>query len=146
MNLSICAFTYPASQGTLKVTRDLTELWRDFTKATPDLTICPRSGRSAPHLPFFNVHRWAQNLHLWTTWVTDTGVCAPVVAAVAVLRADVGVARVRQIAAILHVDFQALGHVHVDHIGGRLPHPDTLMERNPVGESTREKNKIFCRS
>jgi len=38
------------------------------------------------------------------TRVTDTGVRAPVVAAVAVLRADVGVAGVSQVAAVFHAD------------------------------------------
>lgn len=48
------------------------------------------------------------------TWVTDTGVCAPVVTAVAVLRADVGVAGVSQVAAVLHADLQALSHVSIN--------------------------------
>lgn len=63
------------------------------------------------------------------TWVTDTGVRAPVVAAVAVLRADVGVAGVSQVAAVFHADLQALSHVHVGHVGGRLTHTHSLVER-----------------
>lgn len=43
-------------------------------------------------------------MQLCITWVTDTGVCAPVIAAVAVVRADVGVTGVVQVAAILHMD------------------------------------------
>ncbi len=62
------------------------------------------------------------------TWVTDAGVCAPVIAAVAVLRADVGVAGVGQVAAVFHADLQALSHVHVCHVGGRLTHAHALME------------------
>lgn len=61
------------------------------------------------------------------TWVADTGVCAPVVAALAVLRADVGVAGVIQVAAVLHADLQTLSHVHVGHVGGRLAHAHTLV-------------------
>lgn len=64
------------------------------------------------------------------TWVTDAGVCAPVVAAVAVLGADVGVARVSHVAAVFHTDLQTLGHVDVGHVGGRLTHPDTLAKKN----------------
>lgn len=60
------------------------------------------------------------------TWVADTRMRAPVIAALAVFRADVGVARVRQVAAVLHADLQALGHVDVGHVGGRLAHADTL--------------------
>lgn len=60
------------------------------------------------------------------TRVADAGVRAPVVAAVAVLGADVGVARVGQVAAVLHADLQALSHVHVGHVVGRLAHADTL--------------------
>lgn len=65
---------------------------------------------------------------MYITWVTDTGVCAPVIAAVAVLRADVGVAGVSQVAAVFHADLQALGHVHVGHVGGRLAHTHALVE------------------
>lgn len=61
------------------------------------------------------------------TWVADTGVCAPVVAALAVLRADVGVAGVVQVAAVLHADLQTLSHVHVGYVGGRLAHAHTLV-------------------
>lgn len=64
------------------------------------------------------------------TWVTDAGVCAPVVAAVAVLGADVGVARVSHVAAIFHTDLQTLGHVHVGHVGRRLTHTDTLKNKD----------------
>lgn len=64
------------------------------------------------------------------TWVTDAGVCAPVVAAVAVLGADVGVARVSHVAAVFHADLQTLGHVDVGHVGGRLAHPDTLAKKS----------------
>lgn len=51
---------------------------------------------------------------------------APVVAALAVFGADVGVARVSKVAAVLHTDFQALGHVDIGHVGGRLTHADAL--------------------
>lgn len=64
---------------------------------------------------------------IFITWVADAAVRAPVVAAVAVLGADVGVAGVLQVAALLHVDFQALSHVHVGHVGGSLAHTHTLM-------------------
>lgn len=63
------------------------------------------------------------------TWVADAGVCAPVVAAVAVLRADVGVTGVLQVAAVLHADLQTLSHVHIGHVGGGLPHTNTLTEK-----------------
>lgn len=53
---------------------------------------------------------------------------APVVAALAVLGADVGVARVSKVAAVLHTDLQALGHVDIGHVGGRLTHADALRE------------------
>lgn len=52
-------------------------------------------------------------MHECITWVTDTAVCAPVVAAVAVVGANVRVAGVVQVAAVLHADLQAPGHVHV---------------------------------
>lgn len=64
----------------------------------------------------------------WPTWVADTRVRAPVVAALAVLGADVGVARVGQVAPVLHADLQALGHVDIGHVGGCLAHADTLRE------------------
>lgn len=64
------------------------------------------------------------------TWVTIACVCAPVVAAVAVLGADVGVARVSHVAAVFHADLQTLGHVHVGHVGRRLAHTDTLTKKN----------------
>lgn len=64
------------------------------------------------------------------TWVTDAGVDAPVVAAVAVLGADVGVAGVGHVAAVFHADLQTLGHVHVGHVGRRLAHTDTLTKNN----------------
>lgn len=60
------------------------------------------------------------------TWVADTRVRAPVVAALAVVGAEVGVARVCEVAAVLHADLQALGHVDVGHVGRRLAHADTL--------------------
>lgn len=63
------------------------------------------------------------------TWVTDAGVGAPLVAAVAVLGADVGVARVGHVAAVFHADLQTLGHVHVGHFGRRLTHTDTLAKK-----------------
>ena len=63
------------------------------------------------------------------TWFTHTGVRAPVVTAVAVVGADVGVAGVVQVAAVLHTDLQAPSHVHVDYIGGCLSHTDSLMDR-----------------
>lgn len=66
-------------------------------------------------------------MRAFVTWVTDTGVCAPVVAALAVLRADVGVAGVGQVAAVLYADLQTLSHVHVGHVGGRLAHAHTLV-------------------
>lgn len=59
-------------------------------------------------------------------WVADAGVCAPVVAAVAVLRADVRVTGVSQVTAVLYMNLKALQHVHVDHVGGRLTHTHTL--------------------
>lgn len=62
------------------------------------------------------------------TWVADARVCAPVVTALAILGADVGVARVGQVAAVLHTDLQALGHVDIGHVGGRLAHADALRE------------------
>lgn len=62
------------------------------------------------------------------TWVAHTSVRAPVVAALAVFRADVGVAGVGEVASVLHADLQALGHVDVGHVGGRLAHADTLRE------------------
>lgn len=62
------------------------------------------------------------------TWVADAGVCAPVVAAVAVLGADVGVTGVLQVTAVLHADLQTLSHVHIGHVGGGLPHTNTLRE------------------
>lgn len=65
---------------------------------------------------------------VYFTWVTDTGVCAPVIAAVAVLGADVGVAGVRQVTAVLHADLHALSHVHIGHVGGGLTHTYTLVE------------------
>lgn len=52
--------------------------------------------------------------------------CAPVITAVTVLRADVGVAGVSQVAAVLHTDLQTLSHVHIGHVGGRLTHTHTL--------------------
>lgn len=67
-------------------------------------------------------------VHVYITWVTDTGVCAPVIAAVAVLGADVGVAGISQVAAVFHADLQALSHVYVGHVGGCLAHTHTLMD------------------
>lgn len=60
------------------------------------------------------------------TGVADAGVGAPVVAAVALRRAEVGVAGVGHVAAVLNADLQALGHVHVGHVGRRLTHTDAL--------------------
>lgn len=80
------------------------------------------------------------------TWVTDTGVCAPVVAALAVLRADVGVAGVGQVTAVLHADLQTLSHVHVGHVVGRLTHTHTLAEKKKEegsGENCREVFLFF---
>lgn len=62
------------------------------------------------------------------TRVTHTGVRAPVIAAVAVLRAAVEVARVGQVAAVFHADLHALTHVQVGHVGGRLAHAHALMK------------------
>lgn len=62
------------------------------------------------------------------TWVASTGVCAPVVNALAILWADVGVARVSQITAVFHTDLQALSHVHIGHVVGCLTHTHTLMD------------------
>lgn len=73
--------------------------------------------------------------------------CAPVIAAVAVIRADVGIAGVGQIAAILHADLQALSHVYVGHIGGRLTHPDTLTwERHKEKVRSRKKKTQYVSS
>lgn len=70
---------------------------------------------------------------VYITWVADTGVCAPVIAAVTVLRADVGVTGVGHVTAVLHVDLQALSHVHVGNIGRRLAHTHTLVEGTQYG-------------
>lgn len=67
-------------------------------------------------------------MHVGITWVADTGVCAPVIAAVAVVRADVGVTGVGQIAPVLYMDLQALSHVYIGYIGGRLTHTHALMD------------------
>lgn len=67
-------------------------------------------------------------MHVGITWITDTAVCAPVIAAVTFVRADVGVTGVSQIAPVLYMDLQALSHVHIGYIGGCLTHTHTLME------------------
>lgn len=65
-------------------------------------------------------------MYVHLTWVTDTGVSAPLVHAVAVLRADVGVAGVGQVTAVLNTDLQTLLHVDVARVGRGLSHPHTL--------------------
>lgn len=67
-------------------------------------------------------------MHVGITWVTDTAMCAPVIATVAIVRADVGVTGVRQIAPFLYMDLQALSHVHIGYIGGRLTHTHALID------------------
>lgn len=78
----------------------------------------------------------------WLTGVADAAVRAPVVAAVAVLGADVGVAGVFHAAALLHVDFQALSHVHVGHVGGSLAHAHALIDSD---DSDAQKYKTLNR-
>lgn len=75
------------------------------------------------------------------TWVTDAGVRVPVVAAVAVVRTDVGVARVVHVAAVLHADLQALSHVHVGYVVGRLSHTDALMDSTRVLKVAKKEKK-----
>lgn len=75
------------------------------------------------------------------TWVTDAGVRVPVVAAVAVVRTDVGVARVVHVAAVLHADLQALSHVHVGYVVGRLSHTHALMDSTRVLKVAKERKK-----
>lgn len=60
------------------------------------------------------------------TWVTNTSVCAPVITAMTVLRANVGVTGVSEVTAFFNTNLHALSHVHIGHIGSGLSHAHSL--------------------